>query len=188
MFDGLSLALLAGLTVLAFLTFQHYGVSFDEEVQDNYGKAIVEWYRTLGRDRAAVEYLDLYYYGGLFDTLAALFNQVSPFGHWESRHLLNALVGIVGLAGCWRFGRHLGGAAAGFLALALLALMPSYYGMMFINPKDVPFAVGMVWSAYFLTRIAERLPEAPRDELIKLTIAAGLTMGIRVGGFLVLFF
>lgn len=182
--DLAAIAVLAGIFVLVLATFADYGVTFDEGVQDTYGKSILSWYATLGADRTAVEFADLYFYGGLFDTVAALLNLVSPFHHYETRHLLNGLVGVLGLAGCWQLGRYLGGALAGFLALCLLALMPSWYGMMFFNPKDIPFATGMVWSLYYLSRLAVALPVPPRRLVTTFGLVAGLTLATRVGGLL----
>ena len=43
----------------------------------------------------------------------------------------------------WRLGRRLGGPLAGLIALLLLATCPLYYGHMFMNAKDAPFAVAM---------------------------------------------
>ena len=94
--------------------------------------------------------MDFYNYGAVFDSIAAALNTVSPFGTYETRHLLNALVGVVGLIGTWKLGRVLGGPRAGFLAALFLALTPNYYGQMFNNPKDIPFAAGMIWALYYL--------------------------------------
>ena len=53
---------------------------------------------------------------------------------------------------------------------------------MFNNPKDVPFAVGMVWAMYYLVRIMAELPR-PRGRLVvKFGMATGLALGVRVGG------
>src|SRR5579859_2061182 len=182
--DRASALLFVLLAVLVAATFGHYGNGFDAEVQDVYGGQIVSWYATLGADRSALNYIDLYYYGGLFDTLAALANHVSPWPHWATRHLLEAVSGLIGMAGAWRLARRLGGPSAGFAALALLALMPSYYGMMFINPKDIPFAALMIWGVYLLTRIAEDAP-APSWKLVAwFGLVAGLALGVRIGGVL----
>jgi hypothetical protein len=132
--------LLWGLAVLTVLTFRDYGNGFDAQVQDVYGNDILQWFESGGRNLAALKFRDLYFYGGWFDTVAALINSVSPFTHWSTRHLLEAGCGLLGLAGTWRLARRLAGARAGFLAVAALALMPSYYGMMFINPKEIPCA------------------------------------------------
>jgi hypothetical protein len=55
---------------------------------------------------------------------------------------------------------------------------------MFNNPKDIPFAVGTVWSLYYLCRIVPDLPRPPLPVVAKFGIAVGLTLGVRVGGLL----
>ncbi len=182
--DRASACLFLLLILLVAATFGQYGNGFDAEVQDVYGRQIVSWYATLGRDHSALSYIDLFYYGGLFDMLAALVNLVSPWGHWATRHLLEAIFGLIGMAGCWAVARRLAGPLAGFAALASLALMPSYYGMMFINPKDIPFAAVMIWAVYLLTRIAEALPRPSWKLVVGFGIVTGLALGVRIGGVL----
>jgi len=186
--DRASALLFVLLALLVVTTFSHYGNGFDGEVQDVYGRQIVSWYRTLGADRSALGYLDLFYYGGLFDTLAALANLVSPLPHWATRHLLEGMVGLIGMAGAWRLARHLGGQLAGFAALGCLALMPSYYGMMFINPKDIPFAALMMWAVYFLTLLSNHLPKPSWRLVIAFGVATGLALGVRIGAVLLFFY
>jgi len=186
--DRASALLFALLAVLAAATFSQYGNGFDAEVQDTYGRQIVSWYASLGADRSALTYLDLFYYGGLFDTLAALANHVSPWPHWATRHLLEAVSGLIGMAGAWRLARHLGGGLAGFAALACLALMPSYYGMMFINPKDIPFAAAMIWAVYYLTLMSTELPKPSWRLIAAFGAMAGLALGVRIGAVLLFFY
>ena len=186
--DRASALLFAVLAVLVAATFRHYGNGFDAEVQDVYGGQIVSWYATLGADRSALSYIDLFYYGGLFDMVASLVNHVSPWPHWATRHLLEAISGLIGMAGAWRLARRLGGPAAGFAALACLALMPSYYGMMFINPKDIPFAAAMIWAVYFLSRLSDELPEPFWTIVAAFGVTAGLALGVRVGAVLLFFY
>src|SRR5919204_6048803 len=90
------------------------------------------------------------------------------------------------LAGCWRLGRALGGRRAGFFALLFLLLPPNYYGQMFNNPKDIPFAVGGVWATYYMVRILPSLPRPSWRLLVKMGLAIGLALGVRVGGLLFL--
>src|ERR1700691_1703766 len=123
----------------------------------------------------------MYNYGALFDLVAAIVNKVSPLGMFETRHLLNGLIGVVGLIGSWKLGRLLGGPRAGFLAALLLVLIPNYYGLMFNDPKDIPFAVGCIWATYYLVRVVPFLPRPPRRLIVKLGIAIGLAMVVRVG-------
>ncbi len=80
-------------------------------------------------------------YGGGFDMAAALLHKVIPLDLFETRRLVGAIVGVIGLAVTWRLGRRVGGPLAGLAALLLLTLCPIYYGHMFMNPKDAPFAV-----------------------------------------------
>lgn len=134
-FDFLSMAILATVLVLVAATFQNYGISWDEEIQNTYGKKILSFYLSGFEDRSVFVHFNLYLYGGSFDLIAAMANAVSPFGEYETRHLLGGLVGLLGLAGVWRLGRLFGGPRVGFLALLLMVVTPAYYGHMFINPK-----------------------------------------------------
>ena len=75
---------------------------------------------------------------------------------------------------------------AGLASLLLLALCPTYYGHMFMNPKDAPFAVAMVILMLGLVRIAEEYPNhSPRTILIA-GLGAGLSIGSRILGGLAL--
>src|SRR5262249_37115152 len=137
-------------------------------------------------DARCLHWLNLYNYGAAFDTIAAAFNRFSPLGIYETRHLLNGLIGVLGLIGCWKLGRTLGGPRAGFIAALLLLAIPNYYGQMFNNPKDIPFAVGMVWSVYYLVRMIPVLPRPKWSVVVKFGVAAGLSLGVRVGGLLLI--
>ena len=146
---------------LVLSTFRDYGVTWDEDVHNWYGNFVLDYYLSLFGDKTALHWRDLYNYGAVFDMVAAALNRVSPIGVYETRHLLNGLVGILGLIGCWKLGRVVAGPRAGFIASLLLISTPNYYGQMFNNPKDIPFAVGIVWSTYYLIRIVPTLPRPP---------------------------
>src|SRR5215831_21312110 len=135
---------------LVLTTFRDYGVTWDEDVHNWYGNFVLDYYLSFFVDCNALHWRDLYNYGAMFDTFAAALNRVSPIGTYETRHLLNALVGILGLVGCCKLGCAMGGARVGFFAALFLLLTPNYYGQMFNNPKDVPFAVGVVWATYYM--------------------------------------
>src|ERR1700742_428932 len=42
------------------------GVTWDEEVQREYGDRILAWFRSGFHDRSATDFKNLYFYGGLF--------------------------------------------------------------------------------------------------------------------------
>jgi hypothetical protein len=184
--DRLSFGLITLSAVLALLTFRDYGVTWDEDVHNWYGNFVLDYYASFFTDRNALHWRDLYNYGAIFDTTAAVLNRVSPIGTYETRHLLNALVGVLGLAGCCKLGHAVGGARVGLFAAFFLLMTPNYYGQMFNNPKDIPFAVGVVWAMYYMVRMVPVLPRPPLRLLVKLGVAIGMTMGVRVGGLLLL--
>ena len=192
LWDQLALALFALALLLVVLTFRAYGVTWDEDCQNWYGNLVLTHYLWLIGAAPAphwellFQYADMYNYGAVFDLTAAVVNRFSPLGVFETRHLLNALVGIAGLVGCWKLGRRLGGPRAGFVAALLLLLIPNYYGQMFNNPKDIPFAAGCIWATYYLVRIVPFLPRPPLRLVVKLGVAIGLAMAVRVGGLLLL--
>src|SRR6266446_7390780 len=184
--DRLAGAVLVAAVILVAFTFTDYGVTWDEDVHNWYGILALDYYLSLFADQRALHWLNLYNYGAAFDMVAAALNKFSPLGVYETRHLLNGLVGILGLAGCWKLGRAMGGPRAGLIALIFLLLIPNYYGQMFNNPKDIPFAVGAVWATYYMVRILPNLPRPPLRLLVKLGLAIGLALGVRVGGLLFL--
>jgi hypothetical protein len=184
--DGLAFLLFIAVTVLALVTFHQYGVTWDEDVHNWYGVFVLDYYVSGFTDMRAMHWQDLINYGAIFDTTAAALNEISPFGTYETRHLLNALVGVLGLVGTWKLGRALGGPRAGFIAALFLALTPNYYGQMFNNPKDIPFAAGTVWSLYYMVLLARALPRPSASLVLRLALACGMTLGVRVGGLLLL--
>lgn len=184
-----SVVLFTFLVGFVVLTFKHYGLSNDEEVQHRYGQLLLDFYLSGFSDRSAFSYKNLYLYGGLFDVIAAILERVFHTADvWELRHLLSGLFGLVGIAGAWRLGKHLGGERVAFITLVLLTLTGAWLGAMFTHTKDVPFAACMTWALYYTTRIAERLPTPPLALILKLGIAIGCAMGLRVGGAFAVFY
>jgi hypothetical protein len=96
------------------------------------------------------------------------------------------IVGVIGLAVTWRLGRRIGGPLAGLAALLLLALCPIFYGHMFMNPKDAPFAVAMIILMLGLVRLAEEYPQPSPRTILIVGIGAGLSIGCRILGGLAL--
>jgi hypothetical protein len=184
--DALALGLLFLLFVLALATFTQYGTTWDEDYHFWYAHQVIAYYTSLFHDQTALNSPPISYYGALFDVATALLAPLSPFGDYATRHLLNVLVGLLGIAGCWRLARLLGGPRAGLVAALLLALTPGYYGHMFNNPKDIPFAAGYVWSLYYMLRLLPLLPKPPRALVLKLALVIGLALGVRVGALLLL--
>lgn len=156
--DLCAIAILAAVTIAALTTFRDYGLGWDDYTHAEYGDLLLRAFQSGFSDRAAFSFVNLYYYGGGFDLAAAIAAKISPFDLWETRRLLGALVGVLGMAATWRIGRHLGGALAGTIALALVATCPLYYGQMYFNPKDAPFAAAMAFAILGLVRVYGEYP------------------------------
>ncbi len=176
-------SVLAVVTLLVAATFRDYGISWDEMLQNTYGEKLIALYTSGFRDQSAFSYVNLYLYGGLFDMVAAVVTMISPFGEYETRHLLGGLVFVSGLLGGWKLAELLAGRRAGLVALICLASTPLLYGHSFINPKDSPFAWLTLWAVYYACRILENPDAPPRRALIGFAIALGLALGTRVMAF-----
>jgi hypothetical protein len=173
---------LATLAVVMLATFQHYGTVWDEEVQFLYGEYVLSWFSSGFQDRRALSFGDLWLYGGLFDVVANLVVRHSPLGIYETRHLVTAAFGFLGIVATWRIGLLVAGPAAGLLSAILLALTPAYYGHSFNNPKDIPFAALAALALYYILRAAREVPRVPASLCIKTGLALGAALGVRVGG------
>jgi hypothetical protein len=162
------------------MTFRDYGLGWDDYTHAQYADLLLALYGSGFSDTRAFSFVNLYMYGGGFDMAAALAAKVLPFGLFETRRLIGAAVGIVGLFATWRLGRRLGGPIAGLAALILLATCPLYYGHMFMNPKDSPFAVAMIVLLLGMVRTIEEYPQPSPRTLVLAGVGLGLAFGSRI--------
>ncbi|MGB9121959.1 MAG: glycosyltransferase family 39 protein, partial [Candidatus Angelobacter sp.] len=186
--DDLALLVLALVALIAGLTFRDYGLGWDDYTHAEYADLLLRMYGSGFKDTGALSFANLYMYGGGFDMVAALLHKVIPLELFETRRLLGAIVGIIGLAVTWRLGRRVGGPLAGLATLLLLALCPTFYGHMFMNPKDAPFAVAMVILMLGLVRLAEEYPQPSPRTILIVGLGAGLSIGSRILGGLALIY
>lgn len=186
--DDLALLTLAVVSVIASLTFRDYGLGWDDYTHAEYADLLLKMYGSGFRDTGALSFANLYMYGGGFDMAAALLHKIIPLELFETRRLLGAVVGVVGLAVTWRVARRVGGPLAGVAALLLLALCPTFYGHMFMNPKDAPFAVAMMVLMLGLVRLVEEYPAPSPRTILILGFGAGLSIGCRILGGLALIY
>lgn len=180
--DALALAIIGAVAVIAALTFRDYGLGWDDYTHAEYGDLLSKLYASGFTDRRALSFVNLYAYGGGFDLLATLAGKVLPFDVFETRRLVGAVIGLIGLVITWRLARRLGGPVAAVIAVALLATCPLYYGDMFMNAKDAPFAVAMAFLTLALVRAFEEYPAPSPIACAMVGGAAGLAIGTRVLG------
>jgi hypothetical protein len=94
----LSYALFSALLLLVLLTFRHYGVSWDEGVHDKIGSDLLSYYLGLLHGFVDFQTLDVgsrVAYGGVFNLLIGVAQKFSPLERFDTRHLVNALVGLL---------------------------------------------------------------------------------------------
>jgi hypothetical protein len=184
--DDVAIIVLAAVGLIASLTFRDYGLGWDDYTHAEYADLLLRMYGSGFKDTGALSFANLYMYGGGFDMAAALLHKVIPLELFETRRLLGAMVGVIGLAVTWRLGRRVGGPLAGLATLLLLVLCPTFYGHMFMNPKDAPFAVSMVILMLGLVRLAEEYPAPSPRTILIVGLGAGLSIGCRILGGLAL--
>ncbi len=186
--DDLAFLVLGVVAIVAGLTFRDYGLGWDDYTHAEYADLLLRMYESGFKDTGALSFANLYMYGGGFDMAAALLHKVIPLELFETRRLLGAIVGVIGLAITWRLARRIGGPLAGLAALLLLALCPTFYGHMFMNPKDAPFAVAMMVLIMGLVRLIEEYPAPSPRTILLVGFGAGLSLGCRVLGGLALIY
>jgi hypothetical protein len=182
--DGVALALMVVVAGIALLTFRDYGLGWDDYTHAEYGQLLSDLYASGFADRRALSFVNLYAYGGGFDLVAALAAKFLPLTLFETRRLVGAVVGLLGLCVTWRLGRRLGGPYAGACTVLLLATCPLYYGHMFMNAKDAPFAVAMAILILSLIRLFDEYPRPSTASGALFAVGVGLAIGSRIlGGF-----
>lgn len=178
------------LAVVCFIllkTFSDYGLSWDEAFRASGGEQKLAYYLALtqGDFEGAADLRSAGdTYPGLFDLSLALLRRVSSFDDVSVGHFWSSCFGLIGILGAMFLGRRLGGPWVGLLAGIFLALCPRYWGHMFINPKDIPFAATFIWGIWAICRTLTE----PNDKWIRSSLIFGLTAGacmsVRVGGLL----
>lgn len=186
--DMFAFACLIALSVIAGITFHDYGLNWDDYAHSHYGELLYAYYASGFSDTRAFQFSNLYYYGGGFDLAASILDRFTTTDLFESRRLMGAFVGIAGLVVVWRLARRIAGPVAGAAALVLLAITPLYYGHMFINAKDTPFAVAMIFLLYTFVRAFDEYPRPKPMTIVLFGVALGLLIGTRVIGGIAVFF
>ncbi|WP_454917654.1 ArnT family glycosyltransferase [Xanthobacter sediminis] len=180
--DACSVVLLTLLAAIAALTFSDYGLGWDDFTHSQYGDLLYKYFASGLTQRKVFSFVNLYYYGGGFDLLSNTLSRVLPVDVFDIRRFLGGVVGMAGFVLVWRISRRLAGPVAGFAAIALLAICPLYYGHMFMNAKDAPFAVAVAGLIYATVRAFDEFPNPTPRTVTLFGLFLGLAVGTRVVG------
>ncbi|MCD6063850.1 MAG: glycosyl transferase family 2 [Flavipsychrobacter sp.] len=179
-----------GLMLLAMLwVSKDYGISGDEVTQNTYGQHVYDYYASGGEDKDALSFENVYFYGGFYDLLCVTVNKIIGAGiptEFNTRHFINAIFGFLAILFTALLARLIRGWDAALLAAWFLFLSPRFFGESMNNPKDIPFALGMVMGAYFTIRFVRAFPKPTWKDALWLALAIGYAIGIRIGGLLLI--
>lgn len=167
-----------------------YSISGDEWIQNQYGKEIYNYffhgdtsaYNATNRPQG---YDNIIYYSGGYELFLAIVTKVFPnVFEYDVRHFFNALLGCFLFLFTALIGKKIGGWKAGFFTLLFVWLSPRLFGESFNNSKDIPFALGMMFTLYHMIPFLKNLPKPSWRSVIYIALGIGFTLSTRIGGVL----
>ena len=169
------------------LLLPDYGTSWDESARKRGGEAKLAYYTYLLGYSDDVESTEVRrdLYPGFFDLSLALIRRVSPFSDIITGHAFSLFFGLLGVLATARLAERLR-PGSGLWAAAGLLLYPRYFGHMFINPKDIPFAAMYIVSLWAMVWCLQA--RTSREEWVRLLVfgvIGGLTAATRIPGVIV---
>ncbi len=165
------------------------GISGDEEVNYRHAGYVLDYYTTMGEDTAALNtpVTKLQFYGQSFDNFTALFNRTFGIDHeMEWRHVFNSLAGWLTLIIASLLAVRIAGWRAGLFTMLLLFFSPRFLGHSYNNPKDIPFALGYIFSIYYFIMFLKRFPKPGNRVVFLSLLGVALAISIRIGGLLLI--
>lgn len=177
------------LLVLCALTYRDYGFTIDEQNGLWRANNIVKFYLSGGEDSAELTAIrPENFYGAMTDVIALWLQRWFPGLGLDSRHLVSALFGIVGVYYTYRLGDFLGGKWAGVAGGAFLALTPIWIGYSYFNFKDIPFGAALVASSFYGLKVMSSVEKPRWPTLVGLAIWCGALGTSKLTGVLLLGF
>lgn len=185
-----TLVSLAVMLVVMLWVSKDFGITGDEVTQNTYGQKVFDYYKTFGKDESCLQpfgrMTNVFYYGGFYDMMCVAINKISPMEEFNTRHLIDALMGFFIIFFAVKLTRFLKGWEAAFLVSWFLFLSPRFFGESMNNPKDVPFALGMLMGVYYTLRFLDEFPKPSKKYMIYLALSICFAISIRVGGILLI--
>jgi len=184
--------LLAAFMLLAMLIISRdAGISGDEEVHYKHSEMVYNYFSTFGKDQSSLDTpkTHLKYYGQAFDNLVTGLTHLFGIRDiYAFRHLMCSFSGWLTIVITALFAAYFSGYGAAILVLILFAVSPGFLGHAQNNLKDIPFALAYISSVYFSLKLIFSETKHSRQTIILLILSIGLSIGIRAGGLLVIFY
>ncbi len=161
-----------------------FSMSGDEASQIQIGRNIhVYLGRSLGFIPGETHSIKLDNYGALFGVISTGLTHLFPNSdEIRIRHLMIAITGLFAIFYAGRTARLLHGGVAELLTIWMLFCSPRFFGASMNDSKDIPFALGMIMSTYFLLRITRDAPIIIPRHFLGLCVGLFIAVGVRIGG------
>ena len=189
LFYGLLAVMLLIMIPIAWTT----GISGDEFIQYQYGKAIVDWFMNFGEATEANKLVfeeeggHMYAYSSSFDFFTAAFNEFFGIEKvYEWRHVFNAISGWLLIVFAGLIAKEILGWRAALIAIFLIFISPRVIGHSWNNPKDIPFAMTYVMGLYYIMKYITNINNLTWKHKLMVSVSIGLAIGIRIGGLILI--
>lgn len=179
-------------TILMFIIMpllsRNYGIAGDEWIQNQYGKEVFNFFvhgdSTAFSETGRVQNYDaiIYYSGGYELFLVTVAKMFPSIFEYDVRHFLIAITGCFLFLFTGLFAKRLGGWRVGFFALLFVWIAPRLFGESLNNSKDIPFALGMIFTLYHFVPFLKQLPRPSWRSVILIILGIAYTLNIRIGG------
>jgi len=165
------------------------GMTGDEKVNYDHAKLVYQYYSK--GDKSAVdvavnpnlEKTMLQYYGQSFDNLTYIVNKITGTDNpYESRHVMNSLVGWLIILVTGLFLSHIMGWRAAIFGMIFLFVSPRFLGHSYNNPKDIPFAFAYLFTIFQTVLFIREMPKRNLKRLIYIALGIAMAVSVRVGG------
>jgi tetratricopeptide (TPR) repeat protein len=182
--------LLAMIFVYMILSVPLYGITGDEITQWNYGRLVWGYVKSFGADKTILtdNYIvgkNLLYYGGFFDGFSAMLIDIfHPKDEFLVRHYWNALFGFTGILATGMLAKEFRGWLAAIVAVIFIFFTGRYFGEVFNNPKDAPFAATYALALYAMIIWLKNIENLKWKHTILMGLAIALCLSTRIGGLL----
>jgi len=165
------------------------GMSGDEKVNYDHAKLVYDYYAK--GDKKAVdvnvnpnlEKTMLQYYGQSFDNITYVVNKITGTTNpYESRHMMNSLVGWLIILVTGLFLSHIMGWRAAIFGMIFLFVSPRFLGHSYNNPKDIPFAFAQLFTVFQTVLFISEMPKIKLKRLTYIALGIAMAVSVRIGG------
>lgn len=174
--------------LILFLLFKagDYGINWDSFTQDTFGKLILKWYASLGKNNEFTYFTNIRWYGPFIEEIIASIQFIVNVklhlftNEWLTRSYVSGFIGILGIYLVAQIYFEIKRPWMGVFSAIILAITPRYFGDIFYNTKDIPFAVSTVLLLYLFIKLIKNWNINYKKYSIFLGIAFGISTVIRV--------